>query len=136
MLQFGPVWNLWEGGDQGEKIIRVMKPLWFMYRKNWEVNLMTNVLNMMAIDRKFNAETRKQEKKCANNCERNIEETIGLEKKMVHKYVSLAAVVDKYDNRKPLSMVQLREGRFVCIIRRSNLFVELYCGSHIEFLGG
>jgi hypothetical protein len=72
MLQFGPVWNLWEGGDQGEKIIRVMKPLWFMYRKNWEVNLMTNVLNMMAIDRKFNAETRKQEKKCANNCERNI----------------------------------------------------------------
>ena len=45
MLQFGPVWNLWEGGDQGEKIIRVMKPLWFGYRKNWEVNLMTNVLN-------------------------------------------------------------------------------------------
>jgi hypothetical protein len=34
-----PVWsnrNLWEGGDQGEKIINVLKPLRFGFRKNWQ----------------------------------------------------------------------------------------------------
>jgi hypothetical protein len=42
---------------------------------------MTNLLNIRAIDRVFNTETRKREKKQAKKCERNIEETIGLAKK-------------------------------------------------------
>jgi hypothetical protein len=51
MQQFGPVRNLWEGGDQGEKNIRVVKPLWIEYHNYWGVNLMTNALDIMAIDR-------------------------------------------------------------------------------------
>jgi hypothetical protein len=136
MQQFGPVQNLWEGGDHGEKIIRVVKPLWFGYRKNWEVNLMTNALNIMAIDRVLHAETSKQDKAHTEALEQDKDETIGLKKKMVHKYLSLAHIAENYDNRKPLSMVQLREGRFGCIIRMGNLFVELYCRSQTEFLGG
>ncbi len=136
MRRFGPVRNLWEGGDQGEKIIRVVKPLWFGFRKNWEVNLLTNTLNIMAIDRVLHTTTRTHNKALIDAAEQQKCNTIGMKKKMVHKYISLEQITENYNNRKPLSVVQLCEGRFGCIIRNRNLFVELYCGSHAQFLGG
>jgi hypothetical protein len=40
MLQdFGPICNLWEGGGQGEKIIGLIKPLWFGYMMHWHKNI-------------------------------------------------------------------------------------------------
>jgi hypothetical protein len=100
-----------------------------------EIVLHLNITRM-TIDRVLHAETRKHNKAHTEALEQDKDETIGLKKKMVHKYISLAHIAENYDNRKPLSMVQLCEGRFGCIIRTGNLFVELYCGSHAEFLGG
>jgi hypothetical protein len=50
MQEFGPVHNLWEGGCQGGKIIGLLKPLWFGFRKKWHVNLLSNLLKCKAID--------------------------------------------------------------------------------------
>jgi hypothetical protein len=136
MHQFGPVRNLWEGGDQGEKIIRVLKPLWFGFRKNWDVNLMTNALNIMAIDRVLNTEYTKRRQTNTNSSNKEVEKSIGLAKKMVHKYASREEVTERYFSRKPLSMVQLTDGRYGCIIRRNQLFVQLQCASQQEQLSG
>jgi len=51
MQHYGPVRNLWEGGGQGEKIIRLFKPVWYGFRKNWHYNLLNNVLQQMSIQR-------------------------------------------------------------------------------------
>ncbi len=136
MYQFGPVRNLWEGGNQGEKIIRVLKPLWFGFRKNWEVNLMTNALNIMAVDRVLHTEYNKRRQTDTNTCNKEVEKSIGLAKKMVHKYASREEVTERYLSRKPLSVVQLTDGRYGCIIRRTNFFVELNCSSRREQHGG
>jgi len=107
MRRFGPVRNLWEGGDQGEKIIRVVKPLWFGFRKNWEVNLLTNTLNIMAIYRVLHTTTRTHNKALIDAAEQQKCNTIGMKKKMVHKYISLEQITENYNNRKPLSVMQL-----------------------------
>jgi len=40
-----------EGGGQGEKIISLLKPVWYGFRKNWHKNLLQNVLQQVAIKR-------------------------------------------------------------------------------------
>jgi hypothetical protein len=51
MEEYGPLQNLWEGGGQGEKIISLLKPVWYGFRKNWHKNLLQNVLQQVAIKR-------------------------------------------------------------------------------------
>jgi hypothetical protein len=34
LQQYGPVWNLWEGGGPRENIIQLIKPTWFGFWKN------------------------------------------------------------------------------------------------------
>jgi len=51
LQQYGPVRNLWEGGGLGEKVIQLMKPSWFGFRKNWPLNMMNKLLKTMALGR-------------------------------------------------------------------------------------
>ena len=39
LRDFGPIRNLWEGGGQGEKIIGLLKPSWFGFRKKKALQL-------------------------------------------------------------------------------------------------
>jgi len=49
LKEFGPLRNLWEGGGLGEKILRVVKPSWNGFRKNWQINKMDTVHRKMAM---------------------------------------------------------------------------------------
>jgi hypothetical protein len=133
LFEYGPVRNLWEGGGQGEKIIGLLKPLWFGYRKNWATNLLTNLMNVMAIER---VASNKKPNDYVTQDEDIEDDNITISKKMVHKYKSLDDVTFCFYNRKPLSMVQLHDGRFGCILRQKQSFVELYCGTQSELLSG
>jgi hypothetical protein len=88
----------------------------------------------MAIDRVAITQARKLDHMRLDA--RDEKETIELLKNMVHKYKNLEKILHKYDNRKPLSIIQLIDGRFGCMICPSNLFVEFYCGSHKVYFGG
>ncbi|MFY7881041.1 MAG: hypothetical protein ACOVR6_01995 [Fimbriimonas sp.] len=144
LRNFGPVRNLWEGGGQGEKIIGLLKPLWFGFRKNWHLNLMNNLLKRMAIDRVQCAYKKIAEE--PNSCPQDIDEDadsvdaaedcgINLSRKMVHKYSSLEHVQALFQNRKPLSLMCLKSGMFACILRNKTL-VELHCETYTETIGG
>ena len=136
--EFGPVRNLWEGGGQGEKIIGLLKPLWFGFRKNWHVNLLSNLLKRMAIDRVQCAFKKIDEKSpCAPSCGQDIEDdmesvdeldinSLNQSQKMVHKYINLEEIRSRFENRKPMSVVCMRNGTFACILR-NNTAVELHC---------
>jgi hypothetical protein len=47
--EFGPLRNLWEGGGMGEKVLRLVKPNWFGFRKNWQINKLDYVLRKMSM---------------------------------------------------------------------------------------
>jgi hypothetical protein len=124
LQEFGPVRNVWEGGEQGEKVIGILKPLWHGFKNNWHVNLLTKALNIMAIERLSSTQILNNNKKLAS-------------KKMFHKYKSVHDIVNNYIARKPMSVVQLVDGRFGCITRRTKTFVQLNPMDETKlFLGG
>jgi hypothetical protein len=47
--EFGPLRNLWEGGGMGEKVLRLVKPNWYGFRKNWQINKLDHVLRKMSM---------------------------------------------------------------------------------------
>ena len=51
LWEFGPLHNLWEGGGMGKKFLWLVKPKWHGYQKNWNINLMDNILQKMAMQR-------------------------------------------------------------------------------------
>jgi hypothetical protein len=111
MQHYGPVRNLWEGGGQGEKIIRLFKPVWYGFRKNWHYNLLNNVLQQMSINR---VQVMREKKKVNNNCNMW---GINTGKKMIHKYKNMEDVHLQYYARKPISMLKLNNGKFYIGLR-------------------
>jgi hypothetical protein len=143
LWNFGPVKNLWEGGGQGEKIIGLLKPLWFGFRKNWHLNLMNNLLKWMAIDRVQCAYKNISEE--PNSCTQDIEEdadsvdaaedcSLNLSRKMVQKYSNLENVQAQFESRKPSSLMCLKSRTFAWILRDKTL-VELNCETYNESFG-
>jgi hypothetical protein len=137
LRKFGPIRNLWEGGGQGEKVIGLLKPLWNGYRMNWHKNLLDNVLKRMAIDRVqqacFKSQLYNDDKELDNDV---IDETNNNYRKMAHRYKTFEMVVSDFESRKPLSVVHLQDGRFVCLLRDRASVAILTCGDYIENRGG
>ena len=139
MLQeFGPVRNLWEGGGLGEKIIGLLKPHWYGFRKNWHYNLLQKVLQKMAIQR---VQTQQ-----SNNC--NIKDDAGdssdedevviiqrSKSKLYHEYADLHAVQHSFANRLPMSIVCLTDDSFGVVLKQNRL-MKISCGDYIKDCGG
>ena len=49
MRLLGPVRNRWEGGFRGEGFLRVVKPMVFGMKRNWEYNLLLNLLRQKSL---------------------------------------------------------------------------------------
>ena len=55
---------------------------------------------------------------------------------MAHCYKTFEMVVSDFESRKPLSVVLLQDGRFVCLLRDRASVAILTCGDCIENRGG
>ena len=92
----------------------------------------------MAIDRVQCAFKKIDEKSsCTPSCGQDIEDdmesvdeldinSLNQSQKMVHKYINLEEIRSRFENRKPMSVVCMRNGTFACILR-NNTAVELHC---------
>ena len=119
LATFGPLRNFWEGGGMGEKFIQQIKPLWNGFRKNWQLNLLDNVLQKMAINR--------IEKHSQQNVNKG---------KQFHKYKDKEDVTDNFNNRKPMSMIQLDNGKFFFSVMKNNTFVPVMCTTYFRTICG
>ena len=122
------------GGGQGEKVLGVIKPHWFGYRKNWQVNLMDKVLRNMAMERiemKHEKMAAKEETNPidlvgpSDDDDDDGEEqhfpTVAKGRNCVH-YSSFAKVESDLVKRIPISVVRLYDGTFGCMLRGKKFF--------------
>ncbi len=91
----------------------------------------------MAIDRVqqacFKSQLYNDDKELDNDV---IDETNNNYRKMAHRYKTFEMVVSDFESRKPLSVVHLQDGRFVCLLRDRASVAILTCGDYIENRGG
>jgi hypothetical protein len=158
MREFGPLRNLWEGGGQGEKIIGMVKPLWLGYRLNWHKNLLDKLMKRISIDRVQETNARLSIRQTSSTLHKlesinmtleesesddedfEDEECIGITQnkvngKMAHKYKNIEQALYYFQNRKPVSVVHLLDGRFGCILY-DNTMAILSCDDYIETRAG
>jgi len=130
---FGPLRNLWEGGGQGEKIVSLIKPSWVGYRKNWQANAMDSLLKKMAMERLHRIVSPVNDESEDNNIiieeelVDDIEQGLAYSGKNYHRYKNLEALISDFSNRKPLSVVLMRNNSFASILRNDTA-VEVVCG--------
>ena len=139
MREFGPLRNLWEGGGQGEKFLRLVKPQWHGYRKNWQVNMMDNLLRQIAMRRIEDKENKLNDSWFVPDDDENEE---GMDNEVLCAgqqsilYSSETDIRRIYGSRQPLSVVNFtNSNKFVCMMR-NRAYVEMICGDWIESTGG
>ena len=135
--EFGPLRNLWEGGGQGEKFLRLVKPKWHGYRKNWQLNMMDSLLQQIAMRR---IEDKEHESTSAWLAQDDDEEDGTDEELCADRQFILYSNADYIQRihrlRHPLSVVNVRDSnKFVCMMRDKTC-VEMNCGAWSETTGG
>lgn len=132
--EFGPVRNMWEGGGQGEKIIKFFKPVWFGFRNNWQSSILDSVLKRMAIKRVINDLNDDEDDIEEETTEINKEDTVH-SSRLFHPYVGIDHLISQYSNRQPLSIVRLQDSTFACVVQRK-YFVPIRCSDMHEIDAG
>jgi hypothetical protein len=128
--QFGPVRNLWEGGGLGEKIIQLMKPTWFGFRKNWQVNMMDRLLKSMALSRIRKSDvTLISEENEEDEDDTDEAIKVNYSQKLVHVYKSEEDVNIRFLQHEPLSIVVTKDNNFACLLP-FGIMKELNCSRY------
>jgi hypothetical protein len=125
--QFGPVRNLWEGGGLGEKIIQLMKPTWFGFRKNWQVNMMDRLLKSMALSRIRKSDVTLISEEDEDDTDEAIK--VNYSQKLVHVYKSEEDVNIRFLQHEPLSIVVTKDNNFACLLP-FGIMKELNCSRY------
>jgi hypothetical protein len=108
---YGPPCLYWEGSGMGEKVLQQLKALWIGFRRNWQVNTMTDVYKQALL-------TRMNARRLPNWFS---QQEIGLaeakkeeqyEGKLFHCYNNFIALFKKFRDNRPVSVVQLNSGTF------------------------
>lgn len=130
MHEFGPLPNLWEGGGQGERVLSIIKPTMTGYKKNWQINVMKNILNKMALNRitvalndSLLGDEMLEDDDDSINSDEVINSPDDKETLKIHVhyrcYRSLAEVISQTSSGKPLSAIHLSDKRFAIVHRAS-----------------
>ena len=145
LKKYGPLRNLWEGGGQGERVLSVVKPSWCGYRKNWMPNMLDRMLRQMAVER-IKSKQRSGNLKIddtssgivdnehdfpdddENDTTDNIDDVLlgGTEESAARgrnyvSYHSIENVRRDHERRLPLSVLRLKTGEFVCVIKKTTI---------------
>ena len=129
LQQYGPVRNLWEGGGLGEKIIQQMKPTWFGFRKNWQVNMMDKLLKSMALGRIRKNDIQLMEENEEDEDYTDEELWVNNSQKLVHLYKSQEDVKIRFHQHEPLSIVITKDNVFACLLP-FGIVQELLCSRY------
>jgi hypothetical protein len=129
LQQYGPVRNLWEGGGLGEKIIQQMKPTWFGFRKNWQVNMMDKLLKSMALGRIRKNDIQLMEENEEDEDYTDEELWVNNSQKLVHLYKSQEDVKIRFHQHEPLSIVITKDNVFACLLP-FGIIQELLCSRY------
>jgi hypothetical protein len=149
--EFGPLRNLWEGGGMGEKVLRLVKPNWYGFRKNWQINKLDQVLRKMAMIKM----TGNKKTTGEDELEKEMTDDLG--------YLSdssadetecdqpnsqncrFSGLIKVYKNREelmrmiqmgyPLSVVRLNSERFYCVCKKG-ITVEVTRTQYLESICG
>ena len=112
MEKFGPLRNLWEGGFQGEGLLRFVKPeIGMGVRVNWSTNVMLNLLR----------------EKSLTNITSNLLDTVGAttdqDRMLYHRYRSRVKLLLDWSGGRPLSVIVLSDGRYGCAVSAEEMCV-------------
>jgi len=148
LREFGPLRNLWEGGGQGEKILRLVKPTWIGFRKNWQENMLDRLLRQTAIGRMQLKSGQSEDdaiKWMTEDIEEDVDEAQQVEKTssidilkgvhLLHRYKTTEDVTRLFEARRPLSIIRLIDQRFCCVLR-DNSTVMFHCTEYKETIAG
>ena len=147
LREFGPLRNMWEGGGQGEKILRLVKPTWIGFRKNWQLNMLNRLLRQTAMGRLQSKEGHTEAdaiKWMTEDVEDELDEDDPIENNtsdifqgnhLLKRYSNAADVRRRFQCRRPLSLVRLNNQKFCCVLR-NNSVVWLHCTEFKEQIAG
>ena len=104
----GPLRNLWEGGDIGEKVLGLVKDEFNGFRKQWAKALLNNVYTQSAMEKiKLSMETP------INSCDRNKYNRYG----RFHKYKTKLEVKLLLIEHKVLSIIEYENSAFFIVLK-------------------
>jgi hypothetical protein len=141
LREFGPLRNMWEGAGQGEKILRLVKPTYIGFRKNWQPNMLDRMLRQTAMGRLMQlgvgAEDDAMNWMIEDLIDDEASEDDSIEitssqadifrgNNLLRRYSSVAEVRRQFDSRNTLSVVRLNDERFCCVLINNNV-VRLHC---------
>jgi len=149
LATFGPIRNLWEGGGQGEKMLQTIKPRWFGYRKNWQQNIIDNILKKQALRRIckkhsidvenepfLDDESDSDDDEGQENEERNDNEQIAQNTSDTQRnyvvYKAARVAVNQLSNRRPVSILQLSNGHFGMAVGSGGYLRLRFTGDDVE----
>ena len=148
LREFGPLRNLWEGGGQGEKILRLVKPTWIGFRKNWQQNMLDRLLRQTAIGRMQLKGGRSEDNAInwmTDDIDEDLDEHEHVEKtpsndilkgvNLLHRYKTAGDIRRLFQARRPLSILRLIDQRFCCVLQ-NNFIVMLHCMEFKEQIAG
>ena len=147
--KYGPLRNLWEGGYQGEGYLRVMKPnLMNGLRKNWQGNILKKMLCQKSLEMVLETACIVQKGDTSNNedsqsiCTEDESTCLSgsisfslLKPEELHTYNSVGNLHCKFREGKPLSVVLVSTGEFICILPGERMIEVIRIG-FVEKING
>jgi len=114
MSMFGPLRNYWEGGMIGEKILQYAKGSWHGFTKNWQANMLRNIVDSFSIKRTvFDV---LQMRSLDTDAERLLEDRgDNYDRNSYHIYKSLDYIQALFDTGVPISVVLLESDVVIAI---------------------
>ena len=113
---FGPISNLWEGGNNGEGILWFVKPrITNISSPRWQVNTHVNLLKDMSIKSTVHDQFCSNYEKDENmrNKYKQYHDGQQREKNMYVKYKTVGEFYSSYRNKQPISLVATNNGLFM-----------------------
>jgi len=135
-------------GRAGGKILRLVKPTWIGFRKNWQQNMLDRLLRQTAIGR-MQLKGGRSEDNAINWMTDDIDEDLDKHEQvektpsndilkgvnLLHRYKTAGEIRRLFQARRPLSILRLIDQRFCCVLQ-NNFIVMLHCMEFKEQIAG
>ena len=121
----GPLRNLWEGGDIGEKVLGFVKDEFNGFRKNWSKALLINVYNQSTMEKIMSSSAMGLDENKYNRYGR------------FHKYRSKIEVRLLLTDHKVLSIIEYENTSFFIILQDgSSMRLDVHSSQNIKIMCG
>ena len=122
MNLYGPLINLWEGGNKGEGYLRFAKPIIKdIHSVNWQVNAHSQLLRGNAFDSVVNYHVINKCTKPINGRYRDyMDMRANRKKKMYFSYSTVTSLYSTFRRNRPISGIMTKQNSFYAIVKTSS----------------